>query len=93
MLNKAIPLSLALMSALPTGANSNEDVPANEDATTRQIEQMIEENVQAEAKKGLVRRGAHAKAHGCVQAEFRILDKLPEEIRVGIFSEARTYLA
>jgi hypothetical protein len=93
MLNKAIPLSLALMPALPTGANSNEDVPANEDAATQQIEQMIEESVRAEAKNGLARRGAHAKAHGCVQAEFRILDKLPEEVQVGIFSEARTYLA
>ena len=93
MLNKALPLSLALMSTLPAGANNNEDVPANEDAATRQIERMIEENVRAEAWNGLARRGAHAKAHGCVQAEFRILDKLPEEIRVGIFSEARTYLA
>ena len=93
MLNKAIPLSLALMSALPARANSNEDVPANEDVATRQIEQMIEENVRAEARNGLARRGAHAKAHGCVQAEFRILDKLPEEVRVGIFSEARIYPA
>jgi len=93
MLNKAIPLSLALMSALPAGAKSNEDVPANEDVATQQIEQMIEENVRAEARNGLARRGAHAKAHGCVQAEFRILDKLPEEVRVGIFSEARIYPA
>ena len=93
MLNKAIPLSQALMSTLPAGANNIEDVPANEDVATQQIEQMIEENVRAEARNGLARRGAHAKAHGCVQAEFRILDKLPEEVRVGIFSEARIYPA
>jgi hypothetical protein len=34
MLNKALPLSLVLMSALPAVASSNEEVLANEDATT-----------------------------------------------------------
>jgi hypothetical protein len=94
MLNKPLPLSLVLMSALlPTSASSNEEVPANEDAATQQIVQMIEESVRAEAKNGLARRGAHAKAHGCVQAEFRVLDNLPEEVRVGIFREPRAYPA
>jgi len=82
------------MSALlPTSTSSNEEVPANEDAATQQIVQMIEESVRAEAKNGLARRGAHAKAHGCVQAEFRVLDNLPEEVRVGIFREPRAYPA
>jgi len=94
MLNKPLPLSLVLMSALlPTSASSNEEVPANEDAATQQIVRMIEESVRAEAKNGLARRGAHAKAHGCVQAEFRVLDNLPEEVRVGIFREPRAYPA
>jgi len=95
MLNKTLPLSLVLMSALlPAGVSSNEEeVPANEDAATQQIVQMIDESVRAEAKNGLARRGAHAKAHGCVQAEFRVLDKLPAEVRVGIFREAHTYPA
>lgn len=93
MLKKALPLSLVLMSALPAGTSSNEEVPVNEDAATQQIVRMIEESVRAEAKSGLARRGAHAKAHGCVQAEFRVLDNLPEKVRVGIFREARTYPA
>jgi len=95
MLNKTLPLSLVLMSVLlPAGASSNEEeVPANEDAATQQIVQMIEESVRAEAKNGLARRDAHAKAHGCVQAQFRVLDNLPEEVRVGIFGEARAYPA
>ena len=95
MLNKTLPLSLVLMSALlPAGASSNEEVvPANEDAATQQIVQMIEESVRAEAKNGLARRDAHAKAHGCVQAQFRVLDNLPEKVRVGIFGEARAYPA
>ncbi len=95
MLNKALPLplSLVLMSALPAWSSSNEEVPANEDAATQQIVQMIEESVRAEAKNGLARRDAHAKAHGCVQAEFRVLDNLPEEVRAGIFGAARAYPA
>lgn len=85
---------MVLMSALlPISASSNEDVPANEEAATQQIVRMIEETVRAEAKNGLARRDAHAKAHGCVQAEFRVLDNLPEEVRVGIFVEARAYPA
>jgi hypothetical protein len=94
MSNKILPLSLVLMSALlPTSASSNEEVPANEDEATQQIVRMIEESVRAEAKNGLARRGAHAKAHGCVQAEFRVLDNLPEGVRVGIFREPRAYPA
>jgi catalase len=84
------------MSALlpPALATNNEEIPSNEDAATQQIVRMIEESVRAEAaKNGLARRDAHAKAHGCVQAEFRVLDNLPEEVRVGIFGEARAYPA
>ena len=95
MLNKTLPLSLVLMSALlPAWASSNEEeVPANENAATQQIVRMIEESVRAEVKNGLARRDAHAKAHGCVQAQFRVLDNLPEKARVGIFGEARAYPA
>ena len=94
MSNKTLPLSLVLMSALlPASASSNEEVPANEDEATQQIVRMIEESVRAEARNGLARRGAHAKAHGCVQAEFRVLDNLPEEVRVGIFRDPRVYPA
>ena len=93
MSNKALPLSPVLMSTHPVWASSNEEVPGNEDAATQQIVRMIEETVRAEAKNASARRGAHAKAHGCVQAEFRVLDNLPDEVRVGIFGEARAYPA
>ncbi len=94
MLNKtlSLPLSLVLMTA-PVWASGNEEVPANEDAATRQIVQMIEESVRAEAKNSAAHRDAHVKAHGCVQAEFRVLQKLPKELQVGIFAEPRTYSA
>ena len=93
MLNRVLPFSLIIMSALPFRASSKEEVPANEDAATQQIVRMIEETVRVEAKNGFARRDAHPKAHGCVQAEFRVLDKLPEEVQVGIFGETRAYSA
>lgn len=92
MLNNAIPLSLVLMSTLPAWAYSNEDIPNTEDTATQQIVRMIEESVRADSKSnGSARRDAHAKAHGCVRATFRVLDQLPEEMRVGLFAQARAY--
>jgi hypothetical protein len=38
-----------------------------------------------------VLRDAHPKAHGIVQAEFIVLDGLPEELRHGVFREPRTF--
>ncbi len=95
MVNKTLPLSLVLMSALlPASASSNEEVvPENEEAATQQIVRMIKASVRDDAKNGLARRDAHAKAHGCVRAEFRVLDNLPEKVRVGILGEARAYPA
>jgi catalase len=39
-------------------------------------------------EKALVRRAAHAKAHGCVKATFRVDPALPENLRIGTFAEA-----
>src|SRR4029077_7610687 len=36
---------------------------------------------------GHFRRGQHAKATGCVTAEFRIADDVPSDLRHGIFSQ------
>jgi hypothetical protein len=42
---------------------------------------------------GRVLRDAHPKMHGCVRGEFSIESRLPEDLRVGIFAEPRTYSA
>ena len=43
---------------------------------------------------GHLRRGQHAKATGCVTAEFRIADDVPSELRHGIFRQpGRTFSA
>lgn len=81
MLNRGFLLSLVLISFFPTCTFSNERIPANEPLA---IQQIVEENIRAEAKNGFAHRDAHLKAHGCVKAKFRVLE-LPDEIRVGVF--------
>ena len=40
-----------------------------------------------------VRRGQHPKQHGCVRAEFTVEDDVPDDLKVGIFREPRSYPA
>jgi hypothetical protein len=42
---------------------------------------------------GVVRRFNQARHAGCVEAEFTVLDALPEPHRVGLFAQPRTYPA
>ena len=42
---------------------------------------------------GVVRRFNQARAAGCVDAEFTVLDSLPPEHRIGLFARPRTYPA
>ena len=59
------------------------------------FERMVAMTVaQMEPVSGKLRRGQHAKATGCVTAEFRIANDVPAELRHGIFSQVgRTYSA
>jgi hypothetical protein len=41
----------------------------------------------------LFRRDAHAKAHGCLTATFRVRDDLPEALRSGVFVPGHEYQA
>lgn len=36
-------------------------------------------------------RDAHTKAHGCVQAKFETLEKIPESLRVGVFAQKQSF--
>ncbi len=55
---------------------------------------MIAERVRdSAAVSGTAYRDAHPKMHGCVEAEFHVLDDLPAELKVGLFAQARRYPA
>ncbi len=68
-----------------------EIIPAGEDAAIRTVVEASRAMLPAEG--GPVRRGQHAKHHGCVRAEFVIEPDLPEPYRVGLFREPKTFPA
>jgi len=92
MLNKGSLFFLVLIAFFSTCIFSIEIVPANEALAIQQISQIVEESIRAEAKNGPAHRDVHFKAHGCVKAEFRVL-QLPDEMSIGIFAEERKYPA
>lgn len=92
MINKGFILSLALTAFFPASACGDEAVPANEALAIQQISQIVEESIRTQARNSPAHRDAHAKTHGCVKAQFRVL-QLPDGIRTGIFAEAREYPA
>ena len=83
----------ALIPYDPAARDGNETVPPGEAAAIQSIVATIEATVRAAAKTAPARRDAHVKAHGCVKAEFRVLDNLPPELRVGLFAAPRPYQA
>ncbi len=67
---------------------SLEQIPAGEEARIKNIvnltlAQMKKRYPGAEA----VRRGVHPKDNGCVTARFKVLETLPESLRVGVFAK------
>ncbi len=69
----------------------DETIPPGEEAAIDRVlrasEQLLDRTTDP------VRRDQHPKQHGCVRAEFTVLDDLPETHRVGLFREPRTYSA
>jgi hypothetical protein len=62
-------------------------IPDREAERIANIVGLTEERLRARYKgKPRIRRGVHPKDHGCVKATFTVLDSLPEDFRVGVFS-------
>jgi hypothetical protein len=72
---------------------AGEVAPPGEAEAIAFITGVIEDRIRRAARSGPARRDAHAKPHGCVRAEFRVLDDLPPTLRVGVFATPRTYEA
>lgn len=58
-----------------------------------QLALVIETTIRKQYLPGSARRDAHPKAHGCVTAEFHVLDALPKALAKGMFVPGRTYRA
>jgi catalase len=86
--------AVLLSSAGAVAADSSEAVPAGEAEASARIAATIEGTVAKDKKEtGAAHRDAHAKAHGCVRAEFRVDSPLPTDLRQGIFQDGRSYKA
>lgn len=66
---------------------------ANEAQNANEIAGKIEAVIRQQYHAGTARRDAHPKAHGCVKAEFQVLDNLPTQFRQGVFIPGKTYAA
>jgi hypothetical protein len=67
--------------------------PAEEAETAEKIVALMEGQMIKNHKGGRWLRDVHSKAHGCVKAEFTVHADIPEEFRVGVFKEAKTFPA
>lgn len=64
-----------------------------ESEIAEQIGRVIEESLRKEYRPGQARREAHPKAHGCVKAEFHVLEGVPARLSSGVFLPGKTYHA
>jgi catalase len=75
------------------GPLAQESIPPGEAAATRSIAELLKAKIIENDPTGIMRRDAHPKMHGVVRAEFIVEPDLPEELRVGVFREPKTYRA
>jgi prostaglandin-endoperoxide synthase 2 len=80
---------------IPTvDASPFEQIPPTEAAAIAEITATIEQRVRAAAAADPpARRDAHAKMHGCVEAELTVVEGLPAELAKGLFARPGAYQA
>src|SRR5262245_39445096 len=76
-------------------AAGREAIPPNEPEAIKWILDRMEEAVNKEYAAGNrpAWRDAHAKAHGCVKADFKVKADIPAELRRGVFAAPRSFTA
>ncbi|PRY57192.1 catalase family protein [Glycomyces artemisiae] len=65
--------------------------PDEEELTRQVVQAMLHANQQVAAKHRHGLRDAHAKSHGVLAGELRVLPDLPEHLAQGLFARPRTY--
>ena len=70
-----------------------ETISPEEAKFTAQLAARLKEKIVKDNPTGIMRRDAHPKMHGLVNAEFMIEPNLPAELRVGLFKTPNTYQA
>ena len=71
----------------------HEYIQTDEDAIAAKMVDELEAQVTRMYEDKKMLRQIHTKMHGCVKAEFIVEPDLPENLKVGIFCEAKTYIS
>ena len=66
---------------------------ATDTEMTREMIGILRESMEKSHAAGDTRRGAHAKSHGLLKAQFVVHEGIPSELKVGIFREPKSYAA
>jgi Dyp-type peroxidase family len=75
-------------------AQRHESVPPGETVAVARIVQVVREEFERQyATVRSALRAQHAKAHGCVRAEFVVGSDVPRDLRYGLFARPGTYAA
>jgi hypothetical protein len=95
-----ITLSFASFSAVLRAENAapaanQERISPDEAVAIKSILDTIEITVREEHAAGIrpARRDAHAKAHGCVKADFSVKTDIPADLRKGVFAATGSFAA
>jgi hypothetical protein len=71
-----------------------EEIPiSGEDEITQQITTQMERFTERQYKDSVAQRAGNTKTYGIVQAEFEVLDSLPDACRKGVFAEPKVFPA
>jgi Catalase len=91
--NPQVVASLNVLSYSSVDPQLGEHLYPDENLIAEKLSVVIEESVRKQYSAGSARRDAHPKAHGCVKAEFHVVDTLPETLSKGMFVPGKTYQA
>ena len=76
---------------MPESAANFETIPSNEAGRIKDLGERLKQKIIKDNAGSIMRRDAHPKMHGLVKAEFKVESDLPEELAIGLFSEAKSY--
>ena len=85
------PHSLNDMTYPSIDSTLGEQLSLNEEDIAVKIADLIETSVRKQYATGIALRDVHSKAHGCVQAEFKINENIPKNLAQGIFIPGKSY--
>ena len=90
-----VSLSDAMRAEIAPPVANQEVISLDESTAIKSILGTIERTLSEEYTMGIraAWRDAHAKAHGCVKADFSVKADIPAELRIGVFAATRTFTA